>query len=179
VIATAHEKEYSVETCTNCERAIGNLEPAHLFNGSVVCDACNTKLRGGAVAAPAVPVAAATARPVGGAARPAPVGAVNYANKPQNDAVSTLIPYKNGQALASYYLGIFSILPVVGAVLGIVAVVLGIRGVMVAKRKPEARGAAHAWVGIICGAIFGLAWILVDLLILASILAAAAAPRRF
>jgi hypothetical protein len=173
-------RSHPVETCSNCERAIGNLEPAHLFNGSVVCDACNTKLRGGAVATAAIPVAAATARPVGAAARPAPVGAVNYANKPQSDAVSTLIPYKNGQALVSYYLGIFSILPVVGAVLGIVAVVLGIRGVMVAKRKPEARGAAHAWVGIICGAIFGLAWILIDLLILATMIAAAsAAPRRF
>src|SRR5262245_38413569 len=49
------------------------------------------------------------------------------AARPEPDsALSTLIPYKNVPALTSYYLGVFSIIPLVGLLLGIAAVVLGI-----------------------------------------------------
>lgn len=44
------------------------------------------------------------------------------------EGVATLIPYRNVPALVSYYLGIFSLFPCLGAVLGITALVLGIIG---------------------------------------------------
>ena len=50
----------------------------------------------------------------------------------QGDATGGVIPYKNGQALAAYYLGIFSMNPSVGSV--------------------------HAWIGIIMGGIFTIIW---------------------
>lgn len=64
-----------------------------------------------------------------------------------------LIP-KNTKAVISYYLGVFSLLPLVGIVLGIAAIVLGIQGLRVAKHHPEAKGKIHAWVGIIVGGLF-------------------------
>ncbi len=33
------------ESCENCGRAIGNLEPAHLYNKRVVCNDCSEKLQ--------------------------------------------------------------------------------------------------------------------------------------
>ena len=44
------------------------------------------------------------------------------------DATGGIIPYKNPAALIAYYCGIFSLLPIVGIVVGIPAVVLGIVG---------------------------------------------------
>jgi hypothetical protein len=64
-----------------------------------------------------------------------------------------VIPYKNPHALTAYYLGIFSIIPVIGLVLGAVALGLGISGLKRRKKQPVIRGAAHAWVGIICGGL--------------------------
>src|SRR5262245_26603803 len=46
--------------------------------------------------------------------------------RPDDDALSTLIPYKNGQALAAYYCGVFSLIPVIGVLLGPIAIILGI-----------------------------------------------------
>lgn len=77
-----------------------------------------------------------------------------------DDAIATLIPYRNGSALASYYVGLFSIFPFFGAVMGIVAVVLGVKGLKVARENPQAKGKAHAIVGIVCGVLFGGFWIL-------------------
>jgi hypothetical protein len=83
------------------------------------------------------------------------------------------VPYRNPNALASYYLGIFSPLPFLGAIMGAVAVVLGIKGLRLVRAYPEARGATHAWVGIICGGFFGL----LNLLVLIAPLLAAAFDR--
>ena len=44
------------------------------------------------------------------------------------DATGGLIPYKNGMALASYYCGVFGLIPALGLVLGILAVIFGIVG---------------------------------------------------
>ena len=46
----------------------------------------------------------------------------------QGDATGGVIPYKNPAALAACYLGLFSLLPVVGIVLAILALILGIVG---------------------------------------------------
>jgi hypothetical protein len=83
------------------------------------------------------------------------------------DVGSTIIPYKNPPALTSYYLGIFSLfscLPLVGFIgvaMGIAALVLGIKGLKRVRANPECKGTAHAWIGVVLGAIsgvLGLAW---------------------
>src|SRR5882672_4725027 len=50
-----------------------------------------------------------------------------------DSGLAGLIPYKNAQALWSYYLGIFSLIPCLGSPLGIAALVLGIRGLRFVK----------------------------------------------
>ena len=70
--------------------------------------------------------------------------------------VDTLIPSKNGAALTAYYLGLFSLFPCVGLFLGIAAVYYGLQGLANVRRNPEVRGGIHAWVGLVCGALFGL-----------------------
>ncbi|MCH8880746.1 MAG: hypothetical protein IID34_12810 [Planctomycetes bacterium] len=72
------------------------------------------------------------------------------------DATGGLIPYKNVPALMAYYCGVFSIIPFFP--IGIAAFVLGIIGLKRRKRNPVIRGAAHAWIGIIIGGLFGLIW---------------------
>ena len=74
-------------------------------------------------------------------------------NQPAGDATGGVIPYKNPQALTSYYLGVFSLIPLLGFVLGCVAVPLGIIGLRKRKAMPQIRGTAHAWVGIILGGL--------------------------
>jgi hypothetical protein len=73
-----------------------------------------------------------------------------------SDGVSTLIPYKNPKALASYYCGVFSLIPVLGLILGPIAIVLGVKGLKAAKAQPELKGTAHAWVGIVLGSLVAL-----------------------
>lgn len=85
------------------------------------------------------------------------------------DATGGLIPYKNLPALMAYYCGVFSIIPFFP--IGIAAFVLGIKGLKQRKRNPAIRGAAHAWIGIIIGGLFGLIWTALTVAIIISILA--------
>jgi hypothetical protein len=71
--------------------------------------------------------------------------------------VPTLIPYRNPKALISYYCGVFALIPCVGLALGPVALVLGIMGAREAAAKPQAKGMAHAVVGIVLGSLALLA----------------------
>lgn len=73
----------------------------------------------------------------------------------ESDVVSTLLPARNAPALAAYYLGLFSIFPLLGLPMAIVAIVLGVKGLRRVRATPEVHGTVHAWVGIVCGAIFG------------------------
>ncbi len=73
-----------------------------------------------------------------------------------DSVVETFIPSRNGPALTSYYLGIFSLLPCLGFPMGVAAVYFGLQGLSRVRQNPEVRGGAHAWVGVICGALFGL-----------------------
>ena len=66
----------------------------------------------------------------------------------------TLFFPPNRSAVTAYYLGVFSVIPLVG----IPAFILGLKGLRYAKEHPEARGAAHAWTGVILGALFTLAY---------------------
>jgi len=85
-------------------------------------------------------------------AQPTPASTNSYG------AVGSIIPYRNSSAIAAYYLGVFSAIPVFGIVLGIIALVLGIKGRRVAKEHPELKGGLHAWFGILAGGFFALAY---------------------
>ena len=76
----------------------------------------------------------------------------------QGDNTGGVIPYKNPQALTAYYLGLFSILPVIGFFLGIAAFFLGISGLKKRKANPVIKGSVHAWVGIGCGGLMAIVW---------------------
>lgn len=77
-------------------------------------------------------------------------------DRPNDGGVSSLIPYRNGMALASYYVGVFSLIPCLGALLGPTAIILGILGLRHAGRNPQAKGKAHAIVGIVLGSLTAL-----------------------
>ena len=72
----------------------------------------------------------------------------------ERDKTGGLIPYKNGKALAAYYCGVFSLIPLFGCVLSVFAVVLGVMGIVYANQHPAAKGKGHAITGIVL-AIFG------------------------
>ena len=69
-----------------------------------------------------------------------------------------MIPYKNGPALAAYYLGIFSMIPCVGLLLAVPALILGVIGLKKRRDNPIVKGSVHAWIGIIMGGIFTIIW---------------------
>ncbi len=77
---------------------------------------------------------------------------------PEGDATGGLIPYKNPCALIAYYLGLFSLFPVIGLLLAIPAFVLGILGLRARNRNPAVRGSVHAWIGIVMGFFMTLIW---------------------
>lgn len=77
-----------------------------------------------------------------------------------DETLGGLIPSKNGPALAAYYFGVFSLIPLVGIPLGIAAFILGIKGVRKAREHPEVKGKVHAWVGIIAGGLFSLLYLI-------------------
>ena len=72
---------------------------------------------------------------------------------PKGDATGGVIPYKNPTALIGYYLGVFSLIPIIGVLLGIPAFILGILGLKAKKAHPEVKGSVHAVVAILLGAI--------------------------
>jgi hypothetical protein len=74
----------------------------------------------------------------------------------EGDATGGLIPYKNAKALMSYYCGVFSLIPCLGAILGPIAIILGFLGFSYANKHPKAAGKAHAIVGIVLGSLVTL-----------------------
>ena len=84
--------------------------------------------------------------------------------------IDTLIPSKNGHALLSYYLGLFSIFPLFGLVMGAIAVRSGRIALKAVKENPGLAGSTHAKVGIGCGAIGFLFNLSIVLLILGILL---------
>jgi uncharacterized membrane protein HdeD (DUF308 family) len=67
--------------------------------------------------------------------------------------LSTLIPYRNPKALAGYYLGVLALIPVLGLLLAIAAILFGILGLHYRTAHPEAKGTAHAIIGIVLGVV--------------------------
>ena len=71
--------------------------------------------------------------------------------------MNMLIPYKNPKALASYYCGVFALIPCIGLVLGTIAIIFGVLGLKYRKTHETAGGTAHAWAGICLGTFVLLA----------------------
>jgi hypothetical protein len=65
------------------------------------------------------------------------------------EAASIIVPYRNGMALASYYCGVFGLIPIIGLLLGPIAFILGILGFLYKRNHPNAHGTGHAIAGII------------------------------
>jgi hypothetical protein len=77
-------------------------------------------------------------------------------------ALGRMVPTRNPAALAAYYLGIFSLVPFFGALLGPAAFFLGIKGARAVPGTPGQVGKVHAWIGIVLGLITSLAnWIVI------------------
>lgn len=74
------------------------------------------------------------------------------------DVVATIIPYRNKPALIGYYLGVFSLIPLLGLLCAIPAIPLGIIGLRKRAAHPEAKGLAHALVALIMGILFTVVW---------------------
>lgn len=69
----------------------------------------------------------------------------------QPSGIEAMIPYKNGKALAAYYLGVFGLIPILGIVLSILAIIFGILGLKQHKLHPENKGRTHALIGLWLG----------------------------
>ena len=88
-----------------------------------------------------------------------PPPAPNFSPQPMTgDGTGGVIPFKNPSALASYYIGLFSLLPILSFVMGPAAIFLGVKGLKYAKQFPIVKGQVHAWVGILCGALWTLVY---------------------
>jgi len=109
-----------------------------LPSASKFCPQCGANLTGSPYASPAAELPASAA-----------------ADDPNYGGV---IPYKNPKALISYYLGLFSLLPIIGFFLGAAALILGIMGLRDRSKRPEIKGHVHAGIGIGCGALTTLIW---------------------
>ena len=103
-------------------------------------------LPGGSATVPPPPPEHIAAVPTSGARGTTPAA-------PSADTLSSVIPYRNPMALVAYYLGIFSLIPVLGAVLALPAIILGVLGLGRSRRNAEAKGKAHAWVGLTAGTL--------------------------
>lgn len=89
-----------------------------------------------------------------GALNAPPTVAGPLMSPPMTDGpMSTLIPYRNGAALAAYYTGVFSLIPILALLLGPIAIVLGVMGLKYAGKHPQAHGRVHAVVGIVLGTL--------------------------
>ncbi len=86
-----------------------------------------------------------------------------------DSGVGVIIPYRNGPALAAYYLAVFSLIPFLGILLGVLAFVFGIIGVRLRSRNPEVHGIVHAWIGILGGGGLALLWIIILIVMITSI----------
>jgi hypothetical protein len=88
----------------------------------------------------------------------------------RKDAIESIIPYHNPKSLAAYYCGVFSLIPVLGLILGPIALVLGIMGIRFARENESAGGKGHAITGVVlgilttlgnwgCGLVVGIAFL--------------------
>ena len=76
----------------------------------------------------------------------------------EGDKTGGIIPYKNMPALLAYYLGLASLIPIFGFVLGVAAFILGVIGLRNRAKNPIIKGSIHAWIGILLGGLMAVVW---------------------
>jgi Domain of unknown function (DUF4190) len=79
-------------------------------------------------------------------------------SRTSGEGFATMVPYRNGPALAAYYCGVFGLIPILGFLLGPIAFILGIIGFVKARKSPKAHGTGHAITGILLGLIDLVLW---------------------
>ena len=84
----------------------------------------------------------------------------------EGDTTGGIIPYKNPHALIAYYLGIVSVIPMIGLPFGIAAFILGLKGLRARKENPVIKGSVHAAIGIGCGGLFSLLYTVIVIVLL-------------
>ncbi|MBC7818492.1 MAG: DUF4190 domain-containing protein [Planctomycetaceae bacterium] len=77
------------------------------------------------------------------------------ANTPTPSAMERMmVPVgRPASAIASGYLGLIGIMPMIGLPFSIAAIITGFVALKTLKKQPELSGAGRAWFGIICGII--------------------------
>ena len=70
-----------------------------------------------------------------------------------------LIPSKNPAALVGYYLGVGSLIPVLGFVLALPALICGVIGVAKSKANPAVGGMGHAITAIVLSIVGPFVWV--------------------
>lgn len=112
--------------------------------------------------------------------------------QPRRRRGGAIIPYRNGMALAGYYCAFGGLIAILGSlalaaalapninaaliltlmyggggIFGLLAIVFGSLGCIKASRNPDARGTAHAIIGIVLGGLELIALVLIALGVLA------------
>lgn len=70
-----------------------------------------------------------------------------------------IIPTGNPMALVGYYLGVGSLIPVIGAILALPAIICGVLGVVKANSNPQVGGMGHAITAIVLGLFGQIVWV--------------------
>jgi hypothetical protein len=150
-------------TCPECQSKLDL--PDQLASEQIQCPKCSARFPAPESARSAVTAEAPPAQPQGVTPNLGPevemleegVDPIRHKRDvrrdPTEEAVSTIIPYKNPRALIAYYLGVFSLIPCAGLLLGPAAFILGILGLRYAKAHPTAKGTGHAIAGIVLGSL--------------------------
>ncbi|MCW5947670.1 MAG: DUF4190 domain-containing protein [Fimbriimonadales bacterium] len=86
----------------------------------------------------------------------------------QPSGLDKLIPTKNPFALAGYYVGVFSLIPCAGLVLGPLAIIFGVLGLRQVKQIRGLPGTGHSITAIVLGSITLVANIAAIVVILSS-----------
>jgi len=74
----------------------------------------------------------------------------------------SLLPVgRPASAIASGYLALFAIMPLIGILPGLLAVIFGVVAIKKINRDPSLCGKGRAWLGIIFGTLVPLFWLLV------------------
>jgi len=182
VVANMEGDKAMIEVeCPNCHAKL--KVPEQYAGRTGKCRSCGAEVTMPPAAAPAAPGWSPAPEPAAAAppmpppvpppAPPAAYPPYPPARPASGGAMDALIPTKNPCALTAYYLGVFSLIPCIGLALAIPALILGIKGLSFYNQHPEAKGKAHALVGIIMGGLFTLVW---GGLVLMTVLSAALHP---
>jgi uncharacterized Zn finger protein (UPF0148 family) len=116
----------ALETCANCGRTIGKLEPAQLHQGNIVCPACKRTLSEAMPAEPAEDFAAEMERELDAKIDDSERRKLNYQRSQAQRARSKVM---TGQGQAWGAGKIVRMLGTLGAIAGTILVVIGLKAI--------------------------------------------------